>query len=436
MSETEDRALALVPGIIGKMISGLKGKGHEGSGDAYVFLRSMMIQLGEIGRLLTYDQDHAAASLRTTLLGMGQIAYEWADQISNSLPGVHLTVRYAIGNEAVRAHIKHAGHSLLGDESTELQRFAALAEECGEAADMVNPNMRVNELIQVASVCVSWIARMDVQDAIPADQPIADTEIHGSCTHCPDYSENRPAEAILRDLCAEALNAAVASAGFRDGRYEIKVSGLKVPSSGLRFDYKWQLFPPVKADATPAGAQQAAEAPAQAGHPQPGGQGSTTPQRTVGGSASFEMPVVPAAPLRVGDNMSYVTASETPKPFTVNPELFVGKDWRRAAHRKPDSYTIMIGPGGSGGTGGTGGGRMRRILPFYGPEISRAELASAVRKAIDLAGDMATPVVQLGGELLDMIDDYCGAEADRGALMMEKVIRRELKKLRDQFRRD
>ena len=67
----------------------------------------------------------------------------------------------AIQAEALRAHCRHAGHSLLSKQMTNTERLAILVEEVGEVAhalthDGDKDNLET-ELIQVAAVAASWI---------------------------------------------------------------------------------------------------------------------------------------------------------------------------------------------------------------------------------------------------------------------------------------
>lgn len=66
----------------------------------------------------------------------------------------------AVQDEAYRAHIKHGDHSLLGDGLTPCERLAVLVEEVGEVAKTLtydqDPQGLADELVQVASVALSW----------------------------------------------------------------------------------------------------------------------------------------------------------------------------------------------------------------------------------------------------------------------------------------
>lgn len=71
----------------------------------------------------------------------------------------------AIQAEALRAHLKHGAHSMLGERSDE-RRFAIVAEEVGEVARWLNelalgndpdPDDLEVELIQCAAMFATWI---------------------------------------------------------------------------------------------------------------------------------------------------------------------------------------------------------------------------------------------------------------------------------------
>lgn len=79
-------------------------------------------------------------------------------------PGLSELTLAALRAESIRAHTKHGaaehgGRTLLGDVLPLEARFAALAEEVGEAADAFtcgDKDARVKELIQTANVAASW----------------------------------------------------------------------------------------------------------------------------------------------------------------------------------------------------------------------------------------------------------------------------------------
>jgi hypothetical protein len=220
-----DKALKRVPEIIRQVMEHVDGDVQLARpGDTQPWLRSMLIQLGAAGRALTYDHD--ALGLRAVLYGMAEIAVGWISEL-RAVMGLVNDTGTLVEVEAKRAHPKHGANSLLGDNSTTLERFAALAEECGEVADLQSETARLQELIQVASVCVSWIAWLDVQ---PQDEKccvccsgkiayhnyqgksfcsscadgavaveaadVVSAEIHAYCGHCPDWHSGTPADQI------------------------------------------------------------------------------------------------------------------------------------------------------------------------------------------------------------------------------------------------
>jgi hypothetical protein len=254
-----DKALERVPEVIRQVMEHISNEPHGTGGSDSALndsmsLRSMLIQLGAAGRALAYDHD--ALGLRAILYGMAEIAVGWAMD-SNHTPNVpvfpgeiNTAIYHEICKEAERAHAKHGARSLLGDGLSTLERFAALAEECGEAADLQAQEARLQELIQVASVCVSWIAWLDVQpqdekccrcgsakiayhnyqgkpfcsscaDGAVAAEPIVSAEIHASCGHCPDWHPAGTDRALL--AAQELAREVTAIAKQQPGHYEITV---------------------------------------------------------------------------------------------------------------------------------------------------------------------------------------------------------------------
>lgn len=74
----------------------------------------------------------------------------------------------AVQAEALRAHLKHGNQSLLNPDMPSVLKLAALIEEVGEAAaeltydkEGIDPNRFVVELIQVASVALSWVESLE-----------------------------------------------------------------------------------------------------------------------------------------------------------------------------------------------------------------------------------------------------------------------------------
>lgn len=242
-----EKALERVPEVIQQVMEHVRDdEPHQpGALNDSMSLRSMLIQLGAAGRALTYDHD--ALGLRAILYGMAEIAVGWACDITRETVSVNFY--YEIRKEAERAHAKHGAKSLLGDDSTTLERFAALAEECGEAADLQAQDARLKELIQVASVCVSWIAWLDVQEEVP-DNSVVEAEIHGSCPCCPEF---HPAGTDRALVMAQNLAREVIVTGKRFGHYEVKVYADPAvharPDPGMQgvpysVRYTWAWFPP------------------------------------------------------------------------------------------------------------------------------------------------------------------------------------------------
>lgn len=73
----------------------------------------------------------------------------------------------AVQAEALRAHLKHGPNSLLSPTATPAQKLAALVEEVGEVGRAMTydgdegPAHLVKELIQVASVALSWVESLE-----------------------------------------------------------------------------------------------------------------------------------------------------------------------------------------------------------------------------------------------------------------------------------
>lgn len=71
----------------------------------------------------------------------------------------------AVQAEAIRAHLKHGAESLLSPSASDTKKLAALVEEVGEVGraltyDHDRSNL-VMELIQVASVALSWVESIE-----------------------------------------------------------------------------------------------------------------------------------------------------------------------------------------------------------------------------------------------------------------------------------
>jgi hypothetical protein len=337
-----EAALGKAGGIISEVIKAVQEDERPPTVTSYqAWLRSMLIQLGDVGRMLTYDQepDPQSMNLRSSLIGLAQIAYEWALEIQGK--GIlGLGPAWKINAEVHRAHEKHGSKSLLGDDSTTLERFAALAEECGEAADLQAPDMRLKELIQVCSVCVSWIAWLDVQPAPgpamievrdirpdgavlnsavgpetmgivfdyepgflpsgpferqqrilpdgewetirkfsePEPDEIVSAEIHGYCPCCADF---HPAGTDRALVMAQNLAREVVAISKRPGSYEVKVyaDADSARPGHHHIRYTWLWFPPG------GGAGR---------HPGPGGAGGIDePGSGLGGQGSSALIVTP-----------------------------------------------------------------------------------------------------------------------------------------------
>jgi hypothetical protein len=73
----------------------------------------------------------------------------------------------AVQAEALRAHLKHGDNSLLSPSATTERKLAALVEEVGEVGraltydNLADRDHLVKELIQVASVALSWVESLE-----------------------------------------------------------------------------------------------------------------------------------------------------------------------------------------------------------------------------------------------------------------------------------
>jgi hypothetical protein len=81
----------------------------------------------------------------------------------------------AVQAEALRAHLKHKdkGGSLLDPAMPDLRKLAALVEECGEVGRALTydgdrgRDHLVKELIQVASVALTWVEALEGATCYP-----------------------------------------------------------------------------------------------------------------------------------------------------------------------------------------------------------------------------------------------------------------------------
>jgi hypothetical protein len=74
---------------------------------------------------------------------------------------------HAVQVEAMRAHLKHGDRSLLNPTMLAVEKLAALVEEVGEVGraltyDQDHSEGLIRELIQVASVALSWVESLTV----------------------------------------------------------------------------------------------------------------------------------------------------------------------------------------------------------------------------------------------------------------------------------
>ncbi len=82
----------------------------------------------------------------------------------------------AVRAESIRAHVKHGDQSLLNPSMPAVLKLAALVEECGEVGRALtydnggDRDHLVKELIQVASVALSWVESLE-GDAVPPRSP-------------------------------------------------------------------------------------------------------------------------------------------------------------------------------------------------------------------------------------------------------------------------
>lgn len=72
----------------------------------------------------------------------------------------------AVQAEALRAHLKHGPKSLLNPDMPPIEKLAALVEEVGEVGraltyDQDHSEGLVKELIQVASVALTWVESIE-----------------------------------------------------------------------------------------------------------------------------------------------------------------------------------------------------------------------------------------------------------------------------------
>lgn len=69
--------------------------------------------------------------------------------------------------ESLRAHLKHGDKSLLNPNMPNVEKLAALMEECGEVARELtydhdgDTTKLVTELIHVASVALTWVESLE-----------------------------------------------------------------------------------------------------------------------------------------------------------------------------------------------------------------------------------------------------------------------------------
>jgi hypothetical protein len=90
----------------------------------------------------------------------------------------------AVQAEALRAHLKHGHRSLLNPHMPDLFKLAALVEECGEVGRALTydgddgRDHLVKELIQVASVALSWVESIE-GDAVPPRTAAGDSPLPG-----------------------------------------------------------------------------------------------------------------------------------------------------------------------------------------------------------------------------------------------------------------
>lgn len=83
----------------------------------------------------------------------------------------------AVQVEAIRAHLKHREHggSILDPAMPTLRKLAALGEEYGEVCkeltyDQAPSKLQlVTELLQVASVALTWVQSLEGQDEVNVD---------------------------------------------------------------------------------------------------------------------------------------------------------------------------------------------------------------------------------------------------------------------------